>query len=232
MGNHLLYQKLSIIVPTLNEAGQITETLSRLQGARRAGHELIVVDGGSSDDTVAQAKSYADQVISADPGRARQMNAAAAVAAGEVLWFVHADTEVKPTAFMTVAMALNESQACWGRFDVRLSGQKRLLRLVAMMMNLRSRWSGIATGDQALFIRRSCFDQVGGFDDIPLMEDIAISRKLKSLGPPLCLREKLTTSSRRWEKNGVIRTILLMWRLRFDYWRGVDPHALVKRYYR
>lgn len=220
--------KISIIIPAYNEAGNIQDTLAQLQAYRQAGHEVIVADGGSQDTTQALAQPLADRVITAAKGRAQQMNAGAECASGDGLVFLHADTLLPAQAATLIQLALRHR--VWGRFDVRLSGRSLLLRLVERMMNLRSHLTGIATGDQAIFVRREVFKQLGGFSDIPLMEDIALSKALKHFGHPACLRQKLTTSSRRWETNGIIRTIILMWRLRFSYWLGVAPEQLAKRY--
>ncbi len=222
--------RISVIVPALDEGAGIAATLRALAPVRDGGGEIIVVDGGSGDDTVAQAEPLADRVIRAPCGRARQMNAGAAAASGQVFWFVHADTLADATAVARLRDALAASSREWGRFGVRLSGAHPLLPLVALTMNLRSRVSGIATGDQGLFVRRSAFAAVGGFPEIPLMEDIALSRALRRRGRPLCLDVGLTTSGRRWLDGGVLRTILLMWRLRFAYWCGADPEDLARRY--
>lgn len=214
---------VSIVVPVLNEAASIGEALDALRGL---GAEVIVVDGGSVDGTVERVGDGADRVLRAPPGRARQQNAGAAAASGDVLLFLHADTRLPPGA-------LDAVRACgrgWGRFDVRLSGRRRAFRVVERMISLRSRLSGIATGDQAIFVRRELFEAVGGFPEIPLMEDVALSRLLRRRGRPACLRLRVTTSSRRWERGGVLRTILLMWRLRLEYWLGRDPAALAARY--
>lgn len=222
--------RVSIIIPALNEAAGIARTLAPLQCAREGGHEVILVDGGSGDGTPERAAPLADQVLSSAPGRARQMNAGAAIAAGDVLLFLHADTRLPDGGLEHVAAALAKGHR-WGRFDVRLSGPHPLLRLVERMMNLRSRLTGIATGDQAMFMTREAFEGVGGFPDIPLMEDIAISKTLKTrFGRPACLRGPAVTSSRRWEQGGVVRTILLMWRLRLAYFLGADPAHLAMAY--
>ncbi len=220
--------KLSIILPTLNEAAQIAATLGALQALRDQGHEVIVADGGSTDGTPERATPLADRVVAAPPGRARQMNAGAAVAQGDALLFLHADTRLPEQAVSAIQEALRNRR--WGRFDVRITGRPWMLRVVAALMNLRSRLSGIATGDQAIFVTRAAFVAAGGYPDQPLMEDVELSRRLKWLGPPACLRHRVVTSGRRWEEMGVWRTILLMWRLRFDYWRGVPAERLAARY--
>jgi rSAM/selenodomain-associated transferase 2 len=233
MNSTLLGQsRISIVIPALNEAAQIAATLEPLQPLRMQGHEVLVVDGGSSDDTLEHTRPLCDRVVSASPGRARQMNAGAHAARGDVLWFLHADTRASPPAIDALLRVLAQPQCAWGRFDVRLSGSHPLLRMAENLMNLRSRWTGIATGDQGIFVRRRLFERLGGFPDIPLMEDIELSRRLKREAAPVCLRERLITSSRRWEEKGVLRTILLMWHLRFAYWRGVSPEHLAPRYRR
>jgi len=220
---------LSIVIPALNEADTIVATLARLQALRAGGHEVIVVDGGSTDATVARAEPLADRILAAPRGRARQMNAGAAVARGDVLVFLHADTSLPEHAVAVIRSALRHR--LWGRFDVDIEGRAWMLRMVAAGMNLRSRLTGIATGDQTLFISRTAFAAVGGYPEQSLMEDIELSKRLNKLGPPACPRERVVTSGRRWEANGVWRTILLMWRLRFDYWRGVPAERLAARYH-
>ena len=220
---------LSIVIPTLNEAGCIVPALQALAGLRLHGVDVTVVDGGSRDDTPLRAADGADRVIAAPRGRARQMNAGAAAAAGDVLLFLHADTTLPPGALPAMAAAL-ASGARWGRFDVRIEGRSALFPLIAMLMNARSRRSGIATGDQAIFVERALFDQVGGFPDQALMEDIELSRRLRRHGPPACLRERVVTSGRRWERHGVWRTVWLMWRLRLRYWLGTPADELAKAY--
>jgi len=222
--------RISAIVPVLNEAGAIEATLQALAPVRTAGGEVLIVDGGSVDDTVARARDLVDRVVASAPGRARQMNVGAAAASGDVLWFVHADTVADAWAARHLAVAAARPGCRWGRFGVRLSGRHPLLRVVAVLMNLRSCLTGIATGDQGIFVRRGLFEQVGGFPDIPLMEDIALCRTLRSRVRPLCLGVGLTTSSRRWEERGILRTIALMWCLRWAYWRGADPVHLARRY--
>lgn len=219
---------LSIVVPALNEAARIGTCLEALQPLRAAGHEVIVVDGGSKDATLELARAAADQVLAAPRGRAAQMNAGARVARGEALLFLHADTRLPPQADALVIGAL--ARAAWGRFDVTIDSPRPLLRLVASMMNLRSRLTGIATGDQAIFVRRAGFEAVGGYAPIPLMEDIELSRRLRRVEAPACLRARVQTSARRWESRGVLRTIVLMWRLRLLYFLGAHPERLARLY--
>lgn len=222
---------LSIIIPTLNEATGIARTLQPLQAFRTWGHEIIVVDGGSSDTTVETAQPYVDKIIDTACGRARQMNAGAAAAHGDVLVFLHADTRLPKSADRAIRNALCRKARLWGRFDVRLSGRHPLLRVVERTMNLRSRLTGIATGDHAIFVRRRAFEQVGGFADIPLMEDITLSRALRSKSRPACIAQKVVTSSRRWERQGIIRTVVDMWSLRLRFFFGADPARLAQRYH-
>ena len=220
---------LSIIVPALNEAAGIVATLSALAPLRARGAELIVVDGGSEDGTPALACPWADQVVAGPRGRARQMNAGAALARAPVLLFLHADTRL-PAGADGLIQAATTQGASWGRFDVHISGCARMLRVVAVMMNLRSRLTGIATGDQAIFVTRAAFERAGGFPDQPLMEDIELSLRLRRQASPACLRQQVVTSGRRWEQRGVWRTIWLMWQLRWRYWRGVSPQVLAEAY--
>ncbi|HUJ00179.1 MAG TPA: TIGR04283 family arsenosugar biosynthesis glycosyltransferase [Usitatibacter sp.] len=221
---------ISIIVPALDEAHGIAAALAALAGARRRGAEVIVVDGGSADATREIAAPLCDRVLRAPRGRAAQMNAGARESRGEVLVFLHADTRLPEAALEAIEAALAEPRRAWGRFDVRIEGRAPLLAVVAAAMNLRSRLTGIATGDQAIFVRRAAFERVGGFPPIPLMEDVAISSALRKLSRPACLRERVATSGRRWERRGVLATIALMWRLRFAYALGADPHRLARRY--
>lgn len=223
---------LVIVMPVLNEAAGIADSLTALAPLVGRGARVVVVDGGSTDDTPARARRFEGvEVIAAPRGRAAQMNAGArAAGANGVLLFLHADTSLPPDADRLVAQALATGRRVWGRFDVRITGRARMLRVVAALMNLRSRWSGIATGDQAMFMTRAAFDAVGGFPEQPLMEDIELSKRLKKLSRPACLRQRVTTSGRRWEARGVWPTIVLMWRLRWAYWRGVSPQALARRY--
>ena len=222
---------LSFIVPVLNEADGIEHFLLSLRACSQTPCEIIVVDGGSSDATAALAAAHCDDVIVSGRGRAVQMNAGARRSTGMLLCFAHADSSLPPAADQSIRAALGDGVRKWGRFDVRLSGRHPLLRVVERLMNWRSRLTGIATGDQAIFMTRDLYESAGGFPEIALMEDIAMSRKLKSLGPPVCLSQRLITSSRRWEQHGVFRTILLMWKLRLLYFLGADPAQLAQRYY-
>jgi rSAM/selenodomain-associated transferase 2 len=218
-------EQLSIVVPTLNEAPRIARALEAAAPLRRRGHQLIVVDGGSTDGTPALARDGCDLLLASAPGRAVQMNAGAAAASGAALLFLHADTRLPEGADHLVAGALQTH--AWGRFDVRIEGRHPMLRVIAAMMNLRSRLTGIATGDQALFVRRDAFQ---GFPAIALMEDIAFSARMKRRSPPACLRARVTTSGRRWEEKGVWRTMALMWMLRWRYFRGASPESLARLY--
>jgi len=220
---------LSIVVPVLNEAAGIVPALVALAPLRAAGHELIVVDGGSSDGTAALAAGMADRLLRVERGRARQMNAGAVAARGGALLFLHADTVLPEGAVDAIRGAL-DGAAVWGRFDVRIAGRSALFPLIATLMNWRSRCTGIATGDQAIFVRRAAFEAVGGFPDQPLMEDVELSRRLLRLGAPACLRLRVVTSGRRWERSGVWRTVRLMWRLRLLYWLGTPADRLAEDY--
>jgi rSAM/selenodomain-associated transferase 2 len=220
---------LSIVLPVLDEAAGIAAALQALAPLRRSGVEVIVVDGGSADRSAELAGPLADRVLDAPRGRASQMNAGAAAARGGVLLFLHADTRLPEGAERFIAQAM--ATGChWGRFDVRIEGKSAWLPLVAAMMNRRSHVTGIATGDQAMFVTRAAFAAVGGFPDIPLMEDIELSRRLRQTGRPACLVARVTTSGRRWETHGVWRTILRMWWLRWRFFLGADPRRLAVDY--
>jgi rSAM/selenodomain-associated transferase 2 len=221
---------LSIIIPVLNEADHIASALQALTPLRARGAELIVVDGSSTDGTVARATSLATFVIASPRGRAVQMNAGSTIASADVFLFLHADTRLPPDADRLVLDGLARSRRAWGRFDVTIEGAHPLLPLIAASMNLRSRLTGITTGDQAMFMRREAFAATGGFPEIALMEDITFARNLKRISRPLNLRARVTTSGRRWEKRGVVRTIMLMWRLRLAYFLGAKPDDLARRY--
>jgi rSAM/selenodomain-associated transferase 2 len=221
--------ELSIVIPVLDEAPRIGAQLQQLQLLRQNNVELTVVDGGSSDGSAQAAAPLADQVLLAPRGRARQMNAGAAASHGRVLLFLHADTTLPRNAAGAVLEAI-DAGARWGRFDVRIDGRHPMLRIVERMMNWRSRLTGIATGDQAIFVRRDLFEHVGGFPELPLMEDIRFSALLKRQAAPACLTETVTTSGRRWQKHGVLRTVLLMWWLRAAFFCGADPARLARQY--
>ncbi|NDP62877.1 TIGR04283 family arsenosugar biosynthesis glycosyltransferase [Polaromonas sp.] len=222
--------RLSVVIPALNEAAGISAMLQALAPLVACGAQLLVADGGSVDGTVALAQAGGAQVVHAPRGRALQMNAGAHQATGDVLVFLHADTRLPPDADRLIQQALASGPQVWGRFDVRIEGKHRMLRVIAALMNRRSRWTGIATGDQALFMTRAAFDVVGGFPVQPLMEDIEMSVRLLKISRPACLCARVVTSGRRWERHGVWRTVLLMWQLRLAYWRGAAPERLAERY--
>lgn len=220
--------KVSIIVPMLNEASGLPDLCEHLVPLARAGAEVILVDGGSRDGSLAIARAAGFRVLESAAGRARQMNAGAEQSSGDALLFLHADTRLPEGALIAVTQALR--QRPWGRFDVRIAGKPQTLRLVAALMNWRSRLTGIATGDQALFMTRQAYAAVGGFPEQPLMEDIDICRALKTLGKPACLPLRVLTSGRRWEQRGVWRTIALMWWLRWRYWLGAPVEEVARAY--
>ncbi len=222
--------KISIIIPTLNEAGGIRGLLKSLAELRHRGHELIVVDGGSEDDTVAIAALHTDRLITSPPGRGTQLLHGARLATGDILLFLHADTLLPLDADQLIKDVLSDRQRVWGRFDCRLAGTHPMLRIIGFMMNLRSRMTGIATGDQAIFMLRSAYLETGGFPELPLMEDIWISSRLKRQSAPACINAPVVTSGRRWEKKGILRTILLMWFLRCAFSLGADPKRLARIY--
>ena len=226
--------RLSIIIPVLNETESLQGLLGHLASICGYGIEVIVVDGGSEDDSRQIALRAGAQVICSERGRARQMNAGAAVAQGDIFLFLHADTLLPPTAEQAIGSAIRCDGGvqgyAWGRFDVNIAGRPFMLRVVASLMNWRSRLTGIATGDQAMFVTRRAFESVNGFPDQPLMEDIELSKRLLALSKPICLTDRAVTSGRRWEAQGVWRAIWLMWRLRWAYWRGADAAELARLY--
>lgn len=226
---------VSVVIPTLNEAGTLPVTLAHT--LTLGFEEVVVVDGGSGDGTADLVRAWSPGAAAGElvllhspPGRARQMNAGAAASRGDVLLFLHADTRLPEEARTAIQRALAAPDCVGGRFDLRFDRSRAVGRMVSRMMNLRSRLSGIATGDQAIFVRRAVFEQMGGFSDIPLMEDVDFTRRLKRRGRTACLPEQVVTSFRRWEAQGPLRTILLMWLLRFLYWSGVSPVVLARWY--
>lgn len=222
--------QLSIIVPVLNEAENLSAFLQTLQPLRQNDHQLIIVDGGSVDDSLAVATPWSDRVLQSAAGRARQMNAGAQQAGGDWLLFLHADSRL-PQPFTEWTEQIFHCTHGWGRFNVRLSGQRTMFRVIESCINWRSRLTAIATGDQAIFVRRELFEALGGFVDEPLMEDVELCRRLRKVSRPLCLKQPVTTSSRRWEAGGVWRTVFLMWELRLRYFLGAQPAELAQRYY-
>ncbi len=221
---------LAIVVPVLNEIETLPLLLEHLRHWQQRGVEVLLIDSGSHDYTAETARALGFRVLDATRGRAAQMNCGARACSANNLLFLHADTRLPDGADQAVLAALTHSVGAWGRFDVTIDGRSRMLPLIAALMNLRSRLSGIATGDQALFMSRKLFEQVGGFPEQPLMEDIEISKRLKSIVAPICLHQKVTTSGRRWDSRGCWRTILLMWQLRWAYWRGTPAQQLAERY--
>ena len=224
--------RISVIIPVLDDAVAIRRREAEFRALRNTVHELIVVDGGSRDESLEVSRSIATISCSTAAGRARQMNEGARRATGDILLFLHADTCIPEGGPARIACAFAEGKGVWGRFDVRLSGSHPLLRVVETAMNWRSRLTGIATGDQGVFVCRSVFERLGGFPPIPLMEDIALSRMLRRIRRPICLRERVLTSSRRWQRDGILKTVLLMWSLRLAYALGADPARLHQVYYR
>ena len=220
--------KIAVIIPTLNEEEALPDALA--SAARLGFDEILVVDGGSTDRTMAVAASQGVRCLTSAPGRARQMNAGAAHSQADVLLFLHADTRLPDGGRRAIERALSEPDCAGGRFDLRFERDSGLAWLIGRMISLRSRWSGIATGDQALFVRRGVFESLGGFADLPLMEDVDFTRRLKRSGRVAPLRARVVTSYRRWEHCGAFRTIFLMWMLRFLYWVGVSPNKLKDLY--
>lgn len=219
-------KKISIIIPVFKEAQALQANLPLLQPLREAGHEVIVVDGSQDEASATLSRQWVDVWLDSAPGRAHQMNAGAGVATGDIYLFLHIDTRLPTDAIALIEQGFKSPHTLWGRFDVRLSGDRSAFRVIEFMINLRSRISGVATGDQVIFIRRSVFNDIDGFPEMPLLEDVAISKILRRLSRPLCLRSKVITSSRRWEVHGVGRTVVLMWWIRLLYFFGVSPQTL------
>ena len=237
---------VSIIIPILNEADNLAHLFTNINSLNPMPQQVIVVDGGSNDDSIRIVRRFINKVMAdnyckidwqmteSKAGRALQMNTGAALATGEVLLFLHADTQLPMNAIETISEAMKRAE--WGRFDVRIDSRQPTLRLVSQMINWRSKLSGIATGDQAIFISQSLFEQIGGYPNQALMEDVELckqlkSKQLKGIAKPACLKSKVITSARRWQQHGTWRTIILMWHLRFDYWRGVSADHIRQRYY-
>lgn len=226
-----MIQPLSIIIPVLNDAPVLDVTLQGLQDLRARGHEVIVVDGGSRDSSVTVARKLADRVVMTGAGRSQQMNAGAEYAKHEILLFLHADTRLPEQADRLITQALQPRAARWGRFDIRLNSDKAVYRLIERSINWRSALSGIATGDQAIFVERHYFERVGFYDRIPLMEDVALSKKLLHFAWPERISSPVLTSARKWEQQGIVNTVLLMWCLRTAFFLGADPERLQQLYY-
>ena len=220
---------ISVVVPTLNEAESIEKCLAALQDLRELGHEVIVVDGDSDDATCTLAEPLADKVLTTKRGRAKQLNYGVKQASGNYYFFLHADTLINDMVVREL-LELSKSESEWGRFDVQLSGEHCLYRLIEFCMNTRSRLTGIATGDQGMFCEKKLFEAVEGFPDIELMEDITLSGNLKNIKPPICSRVKVTTSSRRWEKDGIVKTVFKMFLFRLRYALGAKPEKLAREY--
>ncbi|MEH6552106.1 MAG: TIGR04283 family arsenosugar biosynthesis glycosyltransferase [Pseudomonadales bacterium] len=220
--------RVSIIIPALNEAPVIESLLGQLQTLRQYGCEVLLADGGSCDTTVDLARPLVDKVLESSAGRSLQMNAGASQSQAEWLWFLHADASLLHNPSVYLECILSASR--WGFFPVRLSGHQILLRVIEKAMRWRSSLTGVATGDQGLFVRRDVFERAGGYENVPLMEDVALTKVLRRVAAPTVASSVLGASSRRWEQRGLISTIVLMWRLRFDYWRGVSPQQLAVRY--
>lgn len=226
---------IAIIILTFNEEDALPQTLLHLR--QQQFNEVIVVDGNSQDQTVSVAKSHISglaqqeaHVILADRGRARQMNAGAAEVQSDILLFLHADTLLPLNSRTEIERVMENPHCVGGRFDLQFGHDRGWAWMISRLMNLRSRWSGIATGDQAIFVRREIFEHMGGYADIPLMEDLEFTKRLKHLGEVASLRTKVTTSFRRWEQRGALQTILHMWTLRFLYWVGLSPQTLRQFY--
>lgn len=220
---------VTVIIPVLNEATLLRQRIEHLKALHQT-YDVTFCDGGSDDDTCSVLQRHGLHYCTSSRGRAEQMNTAAALSKSDILLFIHVDTEISSSDIALVKQVMQDEKIVGGRFDIRLSGNRPIFHIIAFMINLRSRITKISTGDQCQFVRRDVFERMGGFPRQPLMEDIAFSKRLKSYGRIACLRRKVTTSSRRWQKHGVVRTVLLMWKLRFLYWLGVAPEKLAEMY--
>ena len=222
---------ISIIIPTINEIENLSNLLDNIKKSKQVDNiEVVVVDGGSTDGTIEYADKYADLTISAQLGRASQLNAGAKVAQGKHFWFLHADSILDFNIFSQYLHVISSSD--WGRFDIKINNPKLIYLLISSLINFRSRLSKIATGDQGIFISKELFYQVGKFPQLDLMEDVALSAKLKKHSSPFCSKLKIKTSARKWQKEGVLKTILLMWKLRLLYFFGVNTKTLARLYYK
>lgn len=222
---------ISFIIPVLNDRDALATLLPQLQRYREKGHEVLIVDGGSNDGSVTAAREQVDRILITGTGRGRQMNLGAENARHGILNFLHADSIVPEEYDACIQAALKNPRHHWGRFDVTLDEPGFIFRIIGFMMNLRSRCSGVATGDQGIFVRKDFFDEAGGFKSIPLMEDIALSKALRKKSWPVCIKTRITTSAKRWKTRGVVSTIWLMWVLRLKYFLGVNPERLAEKYY-
>ncbi|MBT8147397.1 MAG: TIGR04283 family arsenosugar biosynthesis glycosyltransferase [Gammaproteobacteria bacterium] len=221
-----------MIIPVLNEADLLSQQLQSLQSWRLAGHEIVVVDGGSQGSMESGHRKLTDKILQSRKGRSLQMNAGAQAADGDILLFLHVDTRLPEDALALIEDAMSDISTVWGRFDVRLSGRAAIFRIIERAISVRSHLTGVVTGDQGLFVRRRVFEQVQGFAPVPLMEDVEISKRLKRLAWPVRITRPVITSSRRWEQHGAIRTVLLMWWLRLQYFLGTSPEKLANKYYK
>lgn len=221
---------LSIIVPVLNEARTIAGVLNTLRPFRQRGAEIIVVDGGSDDDTAQLAQPLADRVVKAPRGRAAQMNEGAKVASGFIFLFLPTETRLPPDADTQMMVGRNRDTSVWGRFDMHLTGRHPLLPIVARILNWRSRMSGIASSEQAIFVQRETFFRLGGFADIPVMDDVEMSKRLKAISPPICVTSRVTVPGKRFDREGFWTTLRMMWLMRFRYRTGMKPAEILKRY--
>jgi rSAM/selenodomain-associated transferase 2 len=224
-------KSISIVIPVLDDAPALSRLLDDLDAIGAIDAERIVVDGGSADGSYALAQRRADVALRSQRGRARQLIAGITAAQGTWIWMLHADSRVNAAAWRALNDAVAQAGAAWGRFDVHLDDDRPVFRVIERMMNLRSRWSGICTGDQGIFVRRDVLELIDGLPDQPLMEDIELTKRLRRYAKPVCLSVRLRASARRWQQRGVVSTIALMWRLRLQYFFGASPDALERVYY-